>query len=371
MTGLVRAIRRFLPRRLGVGIAGGSTVAILVGGVAFASIPDSAGVFRGCVNVATGVSRLLPNTLPAPYNACLTASVISANHLAASLTEVPISWNEQGPAGQPGIQGPAGTPGQQGVAGQAGAQGPAGINGNTILSGQGAPSNGLGSVGDFYVDVVAEILYGPKTSSGWPQAGVSLVGPQGAQGATGPQGPAGPPGALSSFDELNGLACTRAGSAGTIAVSFDASGVATLTCVLPAPPPPTPLPSDGYPSFSGAAKNLGTVTCGQSIQVSGATGDPPGTDDWLMFTWTLSGACTKLDISLSQNPVASAFGVMIDAGGDCATPVQFPGSPPSACNEPGFVEFDANHTGPGTLYLKVFGISSTAVGYWTITLSVS
>jgi hypothetical protein len=90
-----------------------------------------------------------------------------------------------GPAGPTGATGPAGAIGPTGPQGPAGTNG---TNGTTILSGTTTPSSSLGAVGDFYLDTAAAKLYGPKTSSGWPATGVSLVGPQG------PAGPAGPPG---------------------------------------------------------------------------------------------------------------------------------------------------------------------------------
>jgi hypothetical protein len=66
-----------------------------------------------------------------------------------------------------------------------GPQGPAGTNGQTILNGTTAsPPSTLGTVGDFYLDTATEVLYGPKTSSGWPSSGTSLIGPQGPSGIT-------------------------------------------------------------------------------------------------------------------------------------------------------------------------------------------
>lgn len=47
---------------------------------------------------------------------------------------------------------------------------------NTILNGSGAPSVSLGNNGDFYIDVTADCLYGPKASGVWPSSCVSLVG---------------------------------------------------------------------------------------------------------------------------------------------------------------------------------------------------
>jgi hypothetical protein len=82
---------------------------------------------------------------------------------------------------------------------QAGQAGAAGVDGATILSGDGAPAAGIGQRGDFYLDLTASTLFGPKTDA-WPTTGTSLVGAQGApgiqgeQGAVGPQGPTGPQG---------------------------------------------------------------------------------------------------------------------------------------------------------------------------------
>jgi hypothetical protein len=58
-----------------------------------------------------------------------------------------------------------------------------GSNGNTILSGFGAPSNSNGNDGDFYLNLTSEALFGPKQSGAWPGSGVSLVGPTGSGGS--------------------------------------------------------------------------------------------------------------------------------------------------------------------------------------------
>lgn len=72
-----------------------------------------------------------------------------------------------------------------------GSQGPIGPRGNSVLSGSGAPSAGLGVNGDFYIDTATDELYGPKTSGAWGSP-TSLVGPEG------PQGPQGDPGVAPS-----------------------------------------------------------------------------------------------------------------------------------------------------------------------------
>lgn len=59
--------------------------------------------------------------------------------------------------------------------------------GNVLLNGSGAPSNGTGSNGDFYINTVNYDIYGPKTSGSWGSV-TSLVGPTGATGQTGATG---------------------------------------------------------------------------------------------------------------------------------------------------------------------------------------
>lgn len=81
--------------------------------------------------------------------------------------------------------------------------GPIGKTGSALISGTSAPDTQTGIAGDFYLDINAKIIYGPKTDrAGWG-IGSSIVGSQGAPGApgvpgatgaTGPAGPAGPAG---------------------------------------------------------------------------------------------------------------------------------------------------------------------------------
>ncbi len=81
------------------------------------------------------------------------------------------------------LVGPTGATGSTGSTGSTGATGAAGADGNTLLSGTGAPGSGVGVGDDFYIDTAASVIYGPKNSlTGWP-SGVSIVGPIG-PGAT-------------------------------------------------------------------------------------------------------------------------------------------------------------------------------------------
>jgi hypothetical protein len=74
-----------------------------------------------------------------------------------------------------------------------GGAGTPGADGKTVLNGSGAPSSGLGTNGDFYIDTTADAIYGPKTAGAWGSAN-SLVGPAGANGAAGTNGATGPKG---------------------------------------------------------------------------------------------------------------------------------------------------------------------------------
>ena len=91
-----------------------------------------------------------------------------------------------GPVGVPGPLGPTGPQGAQGVPGLSGAPGPTGptgapgapgTSGTVILTGTTTPTAADGAEGNFYLDSVAHVLYGPKTGTTWP---VAI-----AQGATG------------------------------------------------------------------------------------------------------------------------------------------------------------------------------------------
>lgn len=62
--------------------------------------------------------------------------------------------------------------------------------GKVLLNGTTNPLATIGAAGDFYINTVTNILFGPKTTV-WPSTGVSLVGPPGATGLTGAVGPQG------------------------------------------------------------------------------------------------------------------------------------------------------------------------------------
>jgi hypothetical protein len=148
----------------------------LVAGVALAAQPSgrrpSNAVINACVKKKDGRVRVVAAAASCRRN------------------EQPLSWNAQGPAG------PAGTPGKAGATGPAGATGAAGSAGAKGDPGSPGPTG--------------------------------AAGPAGRAGPTGPQGPAGA--ALAVLENLNGVGCNAGGQAGTVALTYDAAGVATITC---------------------------------------------------------------------------------------------------------------------------------------------
>lgn len=76
-----------------------------------------------------------------------------------------------------------------------------GLNGTNFLQGVGAPGNGLGAVGDSYLDSTADNIYKKTGATTWTITG-NIKGADGAAGATGPAGIPGAPGS----DGSNGVA---------------------------------------------------------------------------------------------------------------------------------------------------------------------
>ncbi|MGA3363201.1 MAG: hypothetical protein ABSD82_14375 [Solirubrobacteraceae bacterium] len=105
-------------------------VALGVGGVAYATIPSSGGVYTACELKGVGSIRLIDPSL---------AAKDFQSHCTAF--EQQISWNQSGPPGPAGATGSAGT---NGAMGQAGPQGPTGDQGAT---GQAGPQGPTGEVG--------------------------------------------------------------------------------------------------------------------------------------------------------------------------------------------------------------------------------
>jgi hypothetical protein len=95
----------------GVALAAVALAAVLGGG-AYAAIPDSSGVIHGCYDNQSGKLRVFDSE--------------EGHSKACGNGETSLSWNQQGPQGVPGPQGP---PGPKGDTGDTGPSGPAGVSG--------------------------------------------------------------------------------------------------------------------------------------------------------------------------------------------------------------------------------------------------
>ena len=138
--------------------------------VAYATIPDAAGVIHGCYRASLddqkGQLRIVDDPTSCRSN------------------ETEIQWNQQGVAGAPGtngIDGTTGPPGDTGPTGPAGATGAQGPQGETGATGAQGPQGETGAAG----------TDGTDGSDGQP----GTNGAPGAKGDTGDTGPAGPTGA--------------------------------------------------------------------------------------------------------------------------------------------------------------------------------
>lgn len=159
--------------------------------------------------------------------------------------------------------------GPTGPAGPTGSAGTNGTNGNTILSGTGAPAGGLGNNGDFYVDVVASRMYGPKTSGVWG-TGVSLIGPTGttgsvgATGATGSTGPTGATGATGTAG-VNAFGSPNSRTV-ALATAYQCTDT-TKPCVVE-----VSVTSTANFSLVGGTTNTATLLIGSTNGVASGTG---------------------------------------------------------------------------------------------------
>jgi hypothetical protein len=92
-------MRRLLGRR---GLAAAVVVAaVVIGGIAYASIPDANGVIHGCYRKVNGQLRVIDTDTGGK---CLAS-------------ELPVDWSQSGPTGATGATGATGPTGQQGPPG--------------------------------------------------------------------------------------------------------------------------------------------------------------------------------------------------------------------------------------------------------------
>jgi hypothetical protein len=113
-----------------------------------------------------------------PSNAPVGSLLIDPSDASAALVGATGAAGATGSTGATGATGAAGTNGTNGSAGATGAVGATGAAGTSVLTGSGAPSNGLGNDGDVYYDTANTTIAGPKAAGAWPTAVPLLYAPK-------------------------------------------------------------------------------------------------------------------------------------------------------------------------------------------------
>ena len=117
---------------------------LAAGGIAYATIPDSAGVIHGCYTKASNSTQPVGSL----------RVVDTGLGQSCALNEVALSWNQQG------VKGATGPQGTQGPAGQTGATGPTGPAGTTHGYGHATGGIALDAAGYNQVDSISNLPFG-------------------------------------------------------------------------------------------------------------------------------------------------------------------------------------------------------------------
>lgn len=119
-------------------VAAAAAIALVGGGVAYASIPDGSGVIHGCIK-----SNSMLKVIDSASETCASG-------------ETPLTWSQTGPVGATGPTGPAGATGATGPAGAAGVAGAPGLgNGAAYDAEVVLPSDSVVGLTSFHIAVNA------------------------------------------------------------------------------------------------------------------------------------------------------------------------------------------------------------------------
>lgn len=214
--------------------------------------------------------------------------------------------------------------------------GPAGANGKTIINGGGAPSNGQGTVGDFYIDTTNKLLYGPKVTGGWG-SGASLVGPAGANGsngATGATGATGSTGATGADGKSAYQVALDNGFVGTplqwLASLHGADGAPGATGATGATGAAGAQGIQGNPGAPGTPGAAGTNGADGAPGATGAAGAPGAAATISVGTVTTGAPGSSATVTNAGTSSAATFNFSIprgNAGADGAAGVNSFGTP--------------------------------------------
>jgi hypothetical protein len=141
-----------------------SVLLALAGGIAYAAIPDSNGLIKGCYQSSSGTLRVIGSNPTVGGGKC-------------SSTEKSLNWNQTGPKGATGARGPTGANGTNGTTGTTGAVGVTGTTGPTGPTGPDGPAAISGAM----VVTTAHTFVLEFLSNGiWLEGGCTGTNPQGA-----------------------------------------------------------------------------------------------------------------------------------------------------------------------------------------------
>ncbi len=170
---------------------------------------------------------------------------------------------------------------------------------NTLWHGIGAPASSIGNGGDFYIDIQAWVIYGPKSNGTWP-SGFALGGVAGSGSGTGAQGPAG----LAATIAVGTVAALAAGTTPTVANGGTPSAAIFNFGI--------PVGATGAQGPAGPQGPAGAVTSTGTSATSYADAETPG--------GTKNGTNTSFTLANSPNPAASLLlmrnGQVLAAGQD-------------------------------------------------------
>jgi hypothetical protein len=271
-----------------VAAAIGGLVCALLGGVAWATIPDSGGAVNGCFQKVHGTLRVIDTTTETCSNA-----------------ELPISWNQKGPKGDPGPKGlpgdpgakgdrgPKGDPGDEGAQGPPGPAGKEGANGQNGQPGQPGKDGADGKDGKDGVSVSSAAepagLNCPNGGSEFTSASGTTYACNGASGAKGDKGDKGDPGlgnATIYHVSAQGDGTRASGSAqmtgflhprtGIYVVSFNVNVYPCMKIATVGTVPTLVLPAS-FNGLAGEVSTFGTLSVGAVSAVGVATRDSSGT----------------------------------------------------------------------------------------------
>ena len=234
----------------------------IAGGIAYASIPDAAGVINGCYRTSTDDQKGQLRVVEDPAN--------------CRSNEQPIQWSQRGVAGATGAAGPVGpqgAKGDQGIQGIQGAQGPAGADGQDGSDGQDGADGEAGANGSS--PTVAQL---PPGNGQCDSGGVAITDAAGttAYVCSGARGPAGQGGAdgepfSGTFTSPNGQYSISVTDTGVVLMSPDSSIRVSGTEIRVA--------SMGSLTLRGSSVNINGGTCFPAARVGDfvtgtATGEP-------------------------------------------------------------------------------------------------